>query len=97
MSLKHINTAAIAEARQGITGDCQADQIIRSVEYSAVRYLADDNRDSAKIARLQWQIGTLQGELRRVCRNYAEVVEPLISEDDDGEVGVAANDMTASA
>lgn len=72
-----VNLEAILDAREGLTGEAQANHAISKCDALARAYLSGDARESAKIARLHYEIGCLRGELRRVCGAFAEVVEPL--------------------
>jgi hypothetical protein len=72
-----VNLPAIVAAREGLTGEAQAEHAIAKCEREASAYLSGDTRESAKVARLHFEIGMLRGELRRVCGAYEAVVEPL--------------------
>lgn len=71
-----VNLRAIVDAREGLTGTEQAEHAINKCARLAREYLSGDERDSAKVARLHYEIGCLRGEVRRICNAYAAVVEP---------------------
>jgi hypothetical protein len=72
-----VNLEAIVEAREGMVGDELADHWIAMAERVSRAYLAPDASESAKVARLHFEIGQLRGYLRQACANYASVVNPV--------------------
>lgn len=75
-----INVVAILALREGYTGPVLAQQILHRADVAAARYLSGDDRESAKTARLQYQLGALEGEIRRLADMLAQAVEPTDAE-----------------
>ncbi len=88
----NINTAAIAEYREGATGDELADFILRSV----ARQIKSSSYATAHPAdRASAEIGLLTYELRKVCNMLAEAVEdpePNATQEDFDELALGRMD-----
>lgn len=71
-----INVDAIVALRDAALGMAQANWLIKGAERAAASANRGDS-DGERIARLAFEVGMLQADLRKVCLLLAEVVKPV--------------------